>query len=536
MCPTSETEVAKPVSSEMSQSADVTLEVTDEGLNEYFCNQVTQKFVAHVHSNLRKRHPRPVYEALRLLDRDIPEIREQERKIATKREWPRTAWTESEQQRLEAGLVYYGKVADQVLKWKQISAYVKSRSARQCAERFQVCRQLALQETEKLARQEAARREESTQSEASRSVKPPDETLRSEALRDEKSVEALSMKERAKSVDVGNSDLSGFEETLSESLESSDEEASSSSVEHAAPLAGETAPATAPAHSGQTLNFKGLEIENIGVVSLVRLRLILCCARCSKKSDIALAMSRPGTSSAPSSFTECPHCHCGIRTSGISFFAHGAGNENIAQVVVDGGSVSEVLPSDYLTSCASCDSNLRYAEVYSALRRSSVCRHCHSKTSLYFAHIQITGSQGPSSATAFLPPVRKKKEKDPFLLTVGQPLPKNGSCSHYKKSFRWFRFPCCLKAFPCDKCHDAISNHKAADLANRVICGLCSREQAATNDTCVCGSQMVATKSKHWEGGKGCRDPTVMSRKDDKKYKLLNKQKMALAKAKSGKK
>lgn len=36
----------------------------------------------------------------------------------------------------------------------------------------------------------------------------------------------------------------------------------------------------------------------------------------------------------------------------------------------------------------------------------------------------------------------------------GESLPKNGACSHYKHSYRFFRFPCCGKAFPCDICHD----------------------------------------------------------------------------------
>ena len=34
------------------------------------------------------------------------------------------------------------------------------------------------------------------------------------------------------------------------------------------------------------------------------------------------------------------------------------------------------------------------------------------------------------------------------------PLPKNGTCKHYKKSFRWLRFPCCAKMYPCEECHE----------------------------------------------------------------------------------
>lgn len=70
---------------------------------------------------------------------------------------------------------------------------------------------------------------------------------------------------------------------------------------------------------------------------------------------------------------------------------------------------------------------------------------------------------------------------------LGQPLPNQGTCKHYKHShryllfnfikylhsnkintkmkininlyyFRWLRFPCCGKAFPCDVCHEINTN------------------------------------------------------------------------------
>ena len=72
-------------------------------------------------------------------------------------------------------------------------------------------------------------------------------------------------------------------------------------------------------------------------------------------------------------------------------------------------------------------------------------------------------------------PVRKKP-KDSLGITAGQPLPRNGRCTHYNKSYRWFRFSCCQKVFACDKCHDTESDHPN-EHANRMICGYCSREQ-----------------------------------------------------------
>ena len=96
---------------------------------------------------------------------------------------------------------------------------------------------------------------------------------------------------------------------------------------------------------------------------------------------------------------------------------------------------------------------------------------------------------------------RKKEAK----LQEGKPLPEFGTCSHYKKSHRWLRcgcsltrwhwstfgcfetnlifdvvrFPCCGKAYPCDVCHDTTEDHPG-ELANRMICGYCSREQVGS--------------------------------------------------------
>lgn len=110
-------------------------------------------------------------------------------------------------------------------------------------------------------------------------------------------------------------------------------------------------------------------------------------------------------------------------------------------------------------------------------------------------------------------PVRKKP-KESLGITTGQPLPRNGRCAHYNKSYRWFRFSCCSKVFACDKCHDAETDHPN-EHANRMICGYCSREQNYRPEDCgVCHSSLVKKAgSGFWEGGKGTRDKSRMSRK-----------------------
>ncbi|ESO04569.1 hypothetical protein HELRODRAFT_79010 [Helobdella robusta] len=108
--------------------------------------------------------------------------------------------------------------------------------------------------------------------------------------------------------------------------------------------------------------------------------------------------------------------------------------------------------------------------------------------------------------------MRVKAVKDPAIQD-GKPLPAFGTCRHFRKSFRWFRFPCCGKAYPCDHCHEENESHEMK-LANRMICGFCAYEQAySPNNPCLrCGSNITNKFTSHWEGGKGCRDKVRMSR------------------------
>lgn len=60
-----------------------------------------------------------------------------------------------------------------------------------------------------------------------------------------------------------------------------------------------------------------------------------------------------------------------------------------------------------------------------------------------------------------------------------------------------------------------------------MLCGFCSFEQAISDHCCHCHKQIVkgVDKSGHWEGGLGCRDQTLLSRKDAKKFTGLTKKK-----------
>lgn len=108
----------------------------------------------------------------------------------------------------------------------------------------------------------------------------------------------------------------------------------------------------------------------------------------------------------------------------------------------------------------------------------------------------------------------KKKQSKEFVPVKGTPLPENGACKHYRKSFRWYRFPCCSKLFPCDECHNESADHELKR-AGKMICGFCAEEQNIARE-CKCQGR---TSKGHWNAGKGTRNKELMSKKDKQKYK-----------------
>lgn len=144
------------------------------------------------------------------------------------------------------------------------------------------------------------------------------------------------------------------------------------------------------------------------------------------------------------------------------------------------------------------------------------CQHCNAKIrfaidSIHFHGIFSAIPEGEKGAASKVP--KKKNLKDDILLTPGQPLPKKGTCKHYGKSFRWFRFPCCGKLYPCDECHAANERDHEMKIANRMVCGYCSTEQPFSKESCKhCKGNVINIKTQFWEGGKGCRNQISMSK------------------------
>ncbi|KAJ4561003.1 hypothetical protein HRR79_007565 [Exophiala dermatitidis] len=287
------------------------------------------------------------------------------------------------------------------------------------------------------------------------------------------------------------------------------------------------APSTS-SERGIILSFPNLELHNIEILSVASLSLSVKCLRCKSPLDIKNIKPSNTTTNAQSTSTpaspssvraeSCPKCTTPFTISYTSDLLH-ANSIRAGTLEVTGCTITDMLPSTFQPTCSSCSTTFPVPPGMISVRGDTpiqVCRACHAKMTFTITEVKFLRV---SSSAAALPMRRPKKES--LGISAGTPLPNNGVCAHYRHSYRWFRFGCCGRVYPCDRCHDAAEAH-VNEHADRMICGWCSREQRFKPEDCaVCGRSVIRRRRAggFWEGGKGTRDKKLMSRKDPRKYK-----------------
>lgn len=271
------------------------------------------------------------------------------------------------------------------------------------------------------------------------------------------------------------------------------------------------APTTAP-ERGISLSFPFLELYGVELLELVSLCITIKCERCKDTMDISNLRDKAHKNES------CKKCAMPLSVGYRRELMH-VNSVRAGFLDLEGCTVLDMLPSNFVPTCSECSTTHPAPGLVSVRGESSmaVCRECHRKMTFKIPEVKFLLVS--AAARTNLAPVRKRP-KDSLGITAGQPLPRNGRCTHYSKSYRWFRFSCCSKVFACDRCHDAESDHPN-EHANRMICGYCSREQNYRPEDCgTCHSSLIKKAgSGFWEGGKGTRDKSRMSRKDPRKYK-----------------
>jgi uncharacterized CHY-type Zn-finger protein len=278
-------------------------------------------------------------------------------------------------------------------------------------------------------------------------------------------------------------------------------------------------PSVAPA-KGTSISLPSLEIYGIELLELKLLSATLKCQRCKELLDVKnVKPNNDPNSVSPIKVESCKKCASHLSVAFRREFIHSASNR-AGYLDLEGCTVVDLLPSNFVPTCSECSTPFPPPGIVAVRGQSATatCRECHHRMVFKISEVKFL-VVGPSTST-LLPARPRRKTKETLGLVVGQELPRRGRCVHYGKSYRWFRFSCCVKVFPCDKCHDAATDHPN-EHANRMICGFCSREQIYRPEDCgVCHSVLVGKAgSGFWEGGKGTRDKVRMSRKDPRKYK-----------------
>ncbi|EEQ92665.2 uncharacterized protein BDCG_07785 [Blastomyces dermatitidis ER-3] len=309
--------------------------------------------------------------------------------------------------------------------------------------------------------------------------------------------------------DSDDSDYSGSEESATD--DDDDDEGGGVSISSTLP---------APTGRDVALSFPSMELRGIELLELRALHLTLKCERCKKLLDMKnIKIGDDGISVPPKRVESCKKCGNYLSVGFRRELMHPSSNR-AGYLDLEGCLAFDLLPSTFIPTCSECSTTYPAPGIV-AVRgddASPVCRGCHHKMRFKIPEVKflLVSAGGGTSHT----PAKVKKPKEALGIVAGQELPRRGRCSHYGKSYRWFRFSCCLKVFPCDRCHDAATDHPN-EHANRMICGFCSREQIYRPESCgICHSTLTRkTGSGFWEGGKGTRDRRRMNRKDPRKYK-----------------
>ncbi|ERF74549.1 hypothetical protein EPUS_00679 [Endocarpon pusillum Z07020] len=270
---------------------------------------------------------------------------------------------------------------------------------------------------------------------------------------------------------------------------------------------------------GILLSFPSLALYGAELLQLFSISLTLKCDRCKEMKDVKSVKSYTPADTSLIKHESCNKCAAQLSIGYRSELMHPT-SVRAGHLDLDGCSIVDLLPSNFIPTCSQCSTPYPAPGVVSFRGESTMvmCRECHQKMSFKIPDVKFL--RVSAAGVGKNRPLPRKRPKENLGIVSGQELPRRGRCQHYAKSYRWFRFSCCSKVYPCDRCHDATEEHPN-EHANRMICGFCSREQIYRPEDCIhCHSSVIR---KHgggfWEGGKGTRDKVRMNRKDPRKYK-----------------
>ncbi|GIY83536.1 uncharacterized protein C18H10.09 [Caerostris extrusa] len=283
---------------------------------------------------------------------------------------------------------------------------------------------------------------------------------------------------------------------------------------------------------GVKIVFTGVELEE-GVAALFCKKLsgTVHCIRCKTSCNVVLIPNK-------NSSIACSKCskrmECNFNPTILHQYSSLLGSIHLVECQIVDINLVECI---FLIDCLNCAKQVSIEGVHYGQKQKFWCKFCNQKLVMGIESTKFQLSTTSSVASKAVEIKKTIKKKDP-VIKEGCPLPECGACKHYKKSFRWLRFPCCGRLYPCDMCHDEKEIDHDMKFASRMVCGFCSKEQPYSKEKpCFnCSSNMISRPCAFWEGGKGCRNSVTMSRNDKHKYagtgKTISKKSQSVGKKK----
>ncbi|EFN58817.1 hypothetical protein CHLNCDRAFT_140631 [Chlorella variabilis] len=330
------------------------------------------------------------------------------------------------------------------------------------------------------------------------------------------------------------------------------------------------------------LQLESLQLDGCDALELLRLNLQLTCSRCKASGELSCATAavalpsdgggsgggrgggKAGGSGTLVAAAECGTCHAGWEVEVAPKLLHERSNV-LAHVRCRGCTPADLLPSMLAGQCGSCASSAAFRSVAVGRWNERACSSCHSpmrfqfSTALFVPHRQGgrqqqggASGQQPGAGQGLARPGSAAAAAATYngLLQRGQPLPDRGTCKHYRQavthvpgdamashSYRWLRFPCCGRRFPCDLCHEENTDGHEMKWATSMVCGYCCLEQPVAPQCKGCSKKLATSASapsgrhtRFWEGGKGQRDPSKLHKDDPRRYRSKFKTRSAKSK------
>jgi hypothetical protein len=186
---------------------------------------------------------------------------------------------------------------------------------------------------------------------------------------------------------------------------------------------------------GILISFPGLELYGIELMELITLSITVKCDRCKDVTDVP-NLRDSATDPGAVKTVVCKKCSNQLSVGYRMDLLH-ANCVRAGYLDMDGCTVVDLLPSFFKPTCSECSTPFPAPGVNSVRGDSSlaICRECHKRLSFKIPDIKFL----QVSATTVRASQAPRKKKEILGIRAGEQLPNRGRCSHYAKSYRWFR-------------------------------------------------------------------------------------------------